>query len=257
MTRALTTGKREPWQRREVIGKATLYLGDCREVLPTIDRPDAIVTDPPYGQNAKLNTFYAGGSRSTMIVQRSGKALQLTANEWPDRLMGDEEPFDPSHLLSAADTLLLWGAHKFGDRLPRGRWLAWDKVPTGKVRTQGDGELAWTNVDPDAPMRIYRLLWDGLCVGAGARHEVTAGQKRVHPTQKPEVLMRWSLVQAKCVKQDVVCDPYMGAGSTGVAALQAGCDFIGIEAYEPFFETACRRIEDAQRQLSLFKEQAA
>lgn len=239
--------------RVEVIGRATLYLGDCRDVLSTLQRPDAIVTDPPYGQAAKLNTFYAGGTRSTMIVQRSGKSLQLTANEWPDRLIGDDEPFDPSHLLDAADALLLWGAHKFGDRLPRGRWLAWDKVPTGKLRTQGDGELAWTNVDPDAPLRIYRLLWDGLCVGAGARHEVTAGQKRVHPTQKPEVLMRWSIEQAKVAAKQTVCDPYMGAGSTGIAALQADCSFIGIEAYEPFFDTACRRIEDAQRQGRLFE----
>ncbi len=238
--------------RVERIGNAVLYLGDCREILPELQRPDAIVSDPPYGQKAKLNTFYAGGSRSTMIVQRNGKALELTANQWPERLIGDDEPFNPSHLLAAADTVLLWGAHKFGDRLPCGRWLAWDKVPTGKVRHQGDGELAWTNADPDAPMRIYRLLWDGLCVGAGARHEVTAGQKRVHPTQKPEVLMRWSIEQAGIPAGSTICDPYMGAGSTGVAALQLGSSFIGIEAEPTFFETACRRIEDAQRQGSLF-----
>lgn len=244
------------YQRKEIIGNATLYLGRCEDVLPSIQRPDAIVSDPPYGQNAKLNTIYAGGTRSTMVMQRGGKSLRLTANEWPETLIGDDVPFDPSHLMDAADRVLLWGAHKFGDRLPRGRWLAWDKVPNGKVRCQGDGELAWTNVEPDAPLRIYRLLWDGLCVGTGARHEVTAGQKRVHPTQKPEILMRWSLQQVGITSGMTVCDPYAGAGSTGLAALDAGCSFIGVEADPAFFPTMCQRIEEAQRQGKLFGDAA-
>ena len=140
----------------------------------------------------------------------------------------------------------MWGSHKFGDRLPRGRTLVWGKVPTGKVRSQGDGETAWTNVNPDGPLRIFRLLWDGLCVGEGARHEVTAGQKRHHPMQKPEALMRWCIQQAG--NPASILDPYMGSGSTGIAALQMGCSFIGVESVPAYFDIACRRIEDAQRQ---------
>lgn len=228
-----------------VIGNATLYRGDCRDVLPTLPKVDAVITDPPYGQAYKVNTFHKGGTRENEVVQRNGKALLVRPNIHAE-IHGDDAPFDPVHLLTLAPAVLMWGAHKFGDRLPRGRTLVWDKVPTGKVRSQGDGETAWTNVNPDGPLRIFRLLWDGLCVGEGARHEVTAGQKRHHPMQKPEALMRWCIQQAG--DPALILDPYMGSGSTGIAAIQMGKTFIGIESVPAYFDIACRRIEDAQRQ---------
>lgn len=241
-----------PPQRVEHFRSATLYLGDCRQILPTLPRPDAIVSDPPYGQKLKLNTFRKGRSTTGLVRQPSGRKLALTSTLWPEKMPGDDKPFDPEPVLAAADVVLLWGAHKFGHRLPIGRWLAWDKVPTGKVRDQGDGELAWTNVQPDGAVRILRLLWDGVCVGKGARHEVTRGQKRVHPTQKPELVMAWSLEQLGLAPGAVVCDPYMGAGSTGLAAIRAGHRFVGIELLPQFFDTACRRIEAAERDGNLF-----
>jgi site-specific DNA-methyltransferase (adenine-specific)/modification methylase len=125
----------------------------------------------------------------------------------------------------------------------------WDKVPTGKVRDQGDGEAAWIN--RDQPMRIFRLLWDGLCVGEGARHEVTAGQKRFHPSQKPEALMLWCM---GFIKGQSVIDPYMGAGSTGVAAVRRGKQFTGIECVEKYFDISCRRISNALARPDLFIE---
>jgi site-specific DNA-methyltransferase (adenine-specific)/modification methylase len=234
--------------RIETIGDATLYLGDCREILPTLGKMDAVVTDPPYGQDYKVNTFYAGGTRENAVVQRNGKTLIVSPNVY-DPIIGDDEPFDPSHLLERAPEVLIFGAHKFADRLPPGGWLIWDKVPTGKIRDQGDGEAAWIN--RDQPMRIFRLLWDGLCVGFGARHEVTAGQKRHHPSQKPEILMRWCL---GFIKGETVCDPYMGAGATGVACRQLGRKFIGIEIAPQYFDIACRRIEQAVRQPDMFAE---
>jgi site-specific DNA-methyltransferase (adenine-specific)/modification methylase len=231
--------------RCEVIGNATLYLGNCRDILPTLPKVDAVITDPPYGQAYKVNTFHKGGTRENAVVQRNGGKLKVRPNVHAE-IHGDDAPFDPVHLLAIAPAVLMWGSHKFGDRLPRGRTLVWDKVPTGKVRSQGDGETAWTNVNPDGPLRIFRLLWDGLCVGEGARHEVTAGQKRHHPMQKPEALMRWCIQQAG--NPASILDPYMGSGSTGIAALQMGCSFIGVESVPAYFDIACRRIEDAQRQ---------
>lgn len=226
----------------------TLYLGDCREILPTLDIPSdcAVVADPPYGQKYKVNTFYAGGTRENAVVQRNGKTLTVRPNTY-DPIIGDDEPFDPSHLMGLVPEVLLFGAHKFADRLPRGGWLVWDKVPTGKVRDQGDGEAAWIN--RDMPMRIFRLLWDGLCVGEGARHEVTAGQKRHHPSQKPEALMKWCL---GFIKAQTIIDPYMGSGSTGVAAAKLGRRFIGIELAPKYFDIACRRISDALKQPDIF-----
>ncbi len=251
-------------KRIEVIGNATLHLGDCREILPTLQRPDAIVSDPPYGQ--KLNTNVTGrsvtgrapGSGRPYAMQdkrrKTAAGIHSTgvARQYPAAIKGDDEPFDPAMVIAASDRVLLWGAHKFADRLPRGRMLVWDKVPTGKVRDQGDGEIAWTNVDPDAVMRIYRLLWDGVCVGSEARHEVTAGVQRLHPTQKPEALMRWCLPFVKCPDGGVICDPYMGSGATAIAALECGFRFVGIEYELEYFEIACERIENAQRQQRMF-----
>lgn len=231
--------------RCEVIGNATLYLGDCREILPTLPKVDAVITDPPYGQAYKVNTLHKGGTRDSAVIQRNGATLLVRPNVHAE-IDGDDAPFDPAHLLDVAPDVLIWGSHKFGDRLPRGRTLVWDKVPTGKVRSQGDGETAWTNVNPDGPLRIFRLLWDGLCVGTGARHEVTAGQKRHHPMQKPEALMRWCIEQAGDPAS--IIDPYMGSGSTGVAAIQMARTFVGIESVPAYFDIACRRVYDAQRQ---------
>lgn len=248
--------------RMERIGNAELWLGDCREILPGLLRPAALISDPPYGQSHKTNVVGKGGIR---FVTPPGCGARAVANEqrvrsagklhstgsapvWPDGIFGDDAPFDPSPWLTAADRVLLWGAHRFADRLPPGTWLVWDKVPTGKIRDQGDGEAAWINDDPPRPMRLYRLLWDGVCVGSAARSEVTAGQQRVHPTQKPVALMDWCIRQARVPAGGTLLDPYMGAGSCGIAALKAGHPFVGIEIEPLYFETACRRIEEAQRQ---------
>lgn len=241
-----------PWKRREVIGLATLYLGDCREIVPTLPRPAAVISDPPYGQRLKTNIAYAGGTKVRAVAQRSGSACLVNPTVWPDEIAGDAEPFDPTPWLSLADVVLLWGAHRFADRLPVGAWLVWDKVPNGKQRDQGDGEAAWLN--RNRPLRIYRGLWDGLCVASQFRDEVTAGQRRVHPTQKPVALMAWCLEQAQVPDGGLILDPYMGAGSTGIVAVRAGHPFVGCELEPLYFDTACRRIEEAQRQGDLLRD---
>jgi len=240
-------------RREEVIGDCRLILGDCLEVLPLLGKVDAVVTDPPYGQNHKVNTFHAGGKRDKAVVQRNGRSLRVRPKVHRP-VHGDDRPFDPSPWLETAPRVVMWGAHKFSDRLPPGSWLVWDKVPNGKIRDQGDGEAAWVNDRDPKPLRIFRLLWDGLCVGVGARHEVTAGQQRLHPTQKPVVLMDWTIEQADLQGASVVLDPYMGGGSTGVSAVKAGHSFIGIEIDEGYFDIACERIRKAYAQPDMFIE---
>lgn len=250
--------------REEIIGDCRLILGDCRFILPTIGKVDAVVTDPPYGQNintnvegakgAKYRTGFRGGASvvdANARLRASGGKLHSTrlAVRHPEGIVGDGEPFDPNHLISLAPEVLIWGAHKFAHSLPEGSWLVWDKVPTGKMRDQGDGEAAWIN--RKQPLRIFRLLWDGVCVGSAARSEVTAGQSRVHPTQKPLALMAWCL---DFIKGNIVLDPYMGSGSTGVAAIRAGRKFIGIEIEKHYFDIACHRIEEAYKQPDMFIE---
>lgn len=214
-----------------VIGNATLYLGDAREIGPAL-QADAVVSDPPYGQGY----VHSGHGRAV-----SNNATSKAYRRHREAVVGDEAPFDPSPLLAMAPEVILWGAHRFADKLPPGTWLVWDKVPTGKKRAQGDGEAAWKNDQPPRAMRIIRHLWDGVCVAD--RDDLAEG--RVHPMQKPVTVMSWCIAMTSGA---TIADPYMGSGSTGVAAIRAGRRFIGIEIDERHFATACRRIEDAQRQ---------
>lgn len=246
--------------RCEIIGDATLYLGDCREVAPSLQKPAALIGDPPYGQKHKTNIYSYGGEKTYRCGQIGGGESVIAANRrartgcftgniasrvWPDSIHGDSEPFDPLPWVGFSDIVLLWGAHRFADRLPPGQWLVWDKVPTGKVRYQGDGEAAWLNCN--GPMRIYRLLWDGVCVGSAARDECTSGQPREHPMQKPVALMEWCILTARVPAGGTIFDPWMGSGSTGIAAARLGYPFVGCEIDPTFFATSCRRIESEVR----------
>lgn len=146
-----------------------------------------------------------------------------------------------------AGQVILWGAHRFHDKLPPGTWLVWDKVPNGKVRTQGDGEAAWKNDAQPRALRIIRHLWDGVCVDD--RSDLAEG--RVHPMQKPVDVMAWCVAMT----EGPVLDPYMGSGSTGVACARLGRPFVGIEIEPRYFDVACRRIAEAQRQPDMFLQQ--
>ena len=216
--------------RVETIGLATLYLGDCRDILPTLPNVDAVVTDPPYGIG------YEGGVPS--VANSTGHANTETI-EW------DREPFDPTPWLKWP--CILWGANHYAQRLPHGRWLAWNKLGGKEPWDQfSDVEFAWHN--KRAADKIFSHLWKGLC-------QAGSGEKRFHPTQKPVPLMKWCLgflPDAQCI-----LDPFMGSGTTGVAAVQMGRSFIGIEREPKYFDIACKRIEDAQRQGDFFIQSAA
>src|SRR5262249_53223766 len=135
-------------------------------------------------------------------------------------------------VLAVAPVHIIWGGNYFADLLPpRGKWLVWDK---GQRINQSDGELAYTSVD--GALRIFTenrvaLLTDGA----------------VHPTQKPVSLMRWCVLQLPR-GADLICDPFMGSGTTGVACVKEGRRFIGVEREPAYFDIACRRIEAAYRQ---------
>jgi len=103
-----------------------------------------------------------------------------------------------------------------------------------------DFELAWTNLDK--PSKAFRL----------SRVEAYGQVERLHPTQKPLPLMKWCIGHLTNPAPQTILDPFMGSGTTGVAAVQMGRDFIGIEREPKYFDIACKRIEDAQRQGDLF-----
>jgi site-specific DNA-methyltransferase (adenine-specific) len=211
--------------RVETIGDATLYLGDCRDILPTLGKVDAVVTDPPYGigkDGQKQTTGGNGGRKAYDFMGWDG--------ERPD-----------SALLVALHRMspicVMWGGNYFADLLPpAGKWLVWDK---GQRINQSDGELAYTSLGGAlriCTMNRVELMTDGA----------------EHPTQKPVKLMQWTLAQVG--DPQIVLDPFMGSGTTGVACMKRGLTFIGIEREPSYFDIACRRIEQAYKQPRLFSE---
>lgn len=212
------------------IGNATLYLGDCRDILPmrnslpAMASIDAVVTDPPYGIDYDPTQY--NGNFSTGVA-------------------GDEKEFDPSFVLSIGSTQILWGANNYSNKLPRGGWFCWDKrCSEAADRILGSPfELAWIN--NSKKYKMARILHAGKLNADGN------DARREHPTQKPITLMQWCIDQLP-KEAELILDPYMGSGTTGVACMKMGKKFIGIEIDPRHFEVACRRIEEAQRQGDMF-----
>ena len=212
---------------RVVIGDAELWLGDCREVLPLLPRFAAVVTDPPYGLADLLHRPGSG---------QWEKHYKQGAPTWDRVTVAD----GVTAALEQADKAVVWGG-QFYLLTPSRCWLSWNKIL--RNWSSSEAEHAWTNLDK--PNRVFDYSHGQLA---------TEG-KHYHPTQKPVPLMAWCLVQAG--RPATVLDPFMGSGSTGVACVQLGLAFTGIEREPKYFDIACRRIEDAQRQAKLFEDAPA
>lgn len=221
--------------RVEQIGLATLYLGDCREIAPTLERPAAVISDPPYGMKANTNSHrFSGGSVTHRVRRKEGR-------HYPP-VIGDDAEFDAAAWVGAADVVILWGLNHFPRNLPPGAALIWLKRSDDALGSfLSDAEIAWFS----RGRGVY-----GFRDFSG--HQEAVNGERSHPTQKPVSLMKWCIEKAKVPAVGVILDPYMGSGTTGVAAVQMGHPFIGIEIDERYFATACRRIEAAQRQADMF-----
>jgi site-specific DNA-methyltransferase (adenine-specific) len=225
-------------RKEELADGVILYLGDCREIAPALCHNVAVVTDAPYGIN-----YRKGSSGARLRVGRPGTNAPIKRLD--QVVTGDNEPFDPTQWLEFPE-IILWGANHFSSRLPESAsWLVWDKRDGMASNSFSDCELAWSNLG--GPARLFSYLWNGIC---------RAGEKepRCHPTQKPVELMRWCLT---FVKGRDILDPYMGSGTTGIAAVKDGRRFVGIEIERKHFDTACRRISEALKQPDMFVDKPA
>jgi DNA modification methylase len=230
------------------IGRATLYLGDCRDILPALPKVDAVVTDPPYGIGhdaaAKRNAEMRKANEAKPLGQRSRAGYgwkDYGESNW-DNARPDEGLM--ALVLAAGRHSIIWGGNYFPEILPPqplSKWLVWDKGQEGF--TLADCEFAWCS-------------FEGAIRRKTCHRALALQDGKEHPTQKALAVMRWCIDQLPkgC---ETIADPFMGSGTTGVAAVQMGRSFIGIEREPKYFDIACKRIEDAQRQGDFFVEAAA
>jgi len=210
-----------------IIGDATLYLGDCMDILPTLSKVDAVITDPPYGIN----------ENSKKVASRGKLAAPKDYGDF------DWDKAPPTENL--IELIRTKGQHQafFGGNYftlpPTSCWLVWDKL--NGDNDFADCELVWTNWHK--AVRRLQWRWNGM-IRQG-------NEERYHPTQKPLEVMKW--VITLCPKSETILDPFMGSGTTGVAAIQLGRKFIGIEREPKYFDIACKRIEQAAAQGKLFE----
>ena len=253
-----------PWKRRVVIGLATLYLGDAVAIVPTLT-PESVTllwTDPPYGHANHDGDFNA------RLNEHRGIESQPIANDGPEdmRRVVDAvlEAAVPALRADCCCCCCCCGGG--GGPRPTFAWVAdrmdrkglqffhsviWDKLNPGlgwrfrrrhemvMVAHRTGGKLSWA-VDG----RAVPNIWEGM-----------PPRERVHPNEKPEGLPA-HFIELTTGKDDVVLDPFMGSGTTGVAAVRAGRRFVGVELDAAHFDAACRRIEEAQRQGDMFRDAA-
>jgi len=203
----------------------TIYQCDSLIAMPAL-RPDVIITDPPYGIGAASFKFKNGTSKNNIMYSE---------NDWdcktPPRIY-----FEMMKHISRNQ--IIFGGNYFADVLdPKMGWIFWDKG-TGD-NSYADGELAWTSFDK--PLKKYNLSW----VGANAKDKFT---KREHPTQKPETLFE-KIIEDYTTPTDVILDPFLGSGTTLVAARRLGRKAIGIEINDKYCQIAIKRIKTIQMRL--------
>ncbi len=215
--------------RIETIGNATLYLGDCRDILPTLPKVDLVLTDPPYGIGIARAVNRGKGNKSS--------PTEYAESEW------DDAP-PSSELLSAViqhgRLACVFGGNYFS-LPPQRTWIVWDKMLRGQ--DMADCELAWTNYKGKG-VRLIRHLWAGFFRDGD-------DPRGIHPAQKPENVITFAITSAG-PNVATVADPFMGSGTTGVACANLGKTFYGIEREPKYFDIACQRIENAYRQERLF-----
>lgn len=240
-----------------IIGNATLYLGDCLEVMQSLGPVDHIICDPPYEAS-----LHAAKAHLSNLRKDSGPELKEINFDAIDEIRA---PF-----VAASSAICQGWFIAFCTAEGVARWAEEINVSPMKYKRP----CVW--VKPDAapqfnghgPAMGAEMF---VCAWAGSGHaRWNAGGKRgvythlvnnperhgAHPTEKPRRLMA-ELIADFTDPAQLVCDPFMGSGTTGVAAVKLGRRFIGIERNERYFDIACKRIEDAQRQGDLFIEGAA
>lgn len=250
-----------PWTRKEVIGNATLYLGDCLEILRVLPKVDAVITDPPFDAEAHTLQRRALGRGS----EDGRRDIENAALPFPPLTIGQRSVAAARMVEISKGWLLVFcqaesvGKWREAIEMAEGKWrraMVWVK-PDGMPQFSGDRPGMGYESIASAWCGAGASTWNG-----GGKHGVFVipkhdsgnghgGTSNEHPTQKPRRLMN-ELVGLFTTEGQTVCDPFMGSGTTGIAAANLQRSFVGIEIEPRYFDIACERIENAQRQERLF-----
>lgn len=228
-----------------VTSRYRLILGDNLPILAGMqdNEFDAALNDPPYGIKENHKKVKSRGSQKGKPSRKNPSMKSLgagvAATDYGE-FSWDNEPAKPEtllHIRRVARKQVIWGGNYF-HLPPSPSWFIWDKVNGNS--DFADCEMAWTNLE--TAVRMFRHQWNGML-------RETEKEKRIHPAQKPVALYRWVIGKLKLKPNSNIIDAYMGSASAGIASIQAGHFYTGIESFEPYFEKAAERMEDAARQL--------
>lgn len=214
------------------IKDSTLYHADCWDVFDEIGKVDIVITDPPYG--------IGESNKKNLSRGKLAKPTDYGFYSWDHKKI-DKKYTDK--IISISRHQIIFGGNYYADRfIPSSCWIVWDKQ-NGDCDF-ADCELIYTSYDKT--IRKITFKWQGML-----QADMKNKEKRVHPTQKPEYVMKW-IVANYTKETDLVLDPFMGSGTTGVACAAGKRRFIGVEKEKRYFDIACERIEWAYRKLRLF-----
>jgi site-specific DNA-methyltransferase (adenine-specific) len=224
--------------RKEVIGMATLYLGDCLEVMPTLPKVDAVITDPPYGIG------FAGSSTKDSPTPTG--VTYLSFNDTPENIRDLIVPRFEAALAIASRAAITPGIanHRMYPN-PSAEGVFW--YPSGA----NSGPWGFVTHQPIFYYGACPFLARGKGRRATGKQATTKAEENGHPCPKPIDQITW-LVNRASWADEIVLDPFMGSGTTGVACANLGRRFIGIEIEPKCFDIACQRIENAYRQERMF-----
>lgn len=231
---------------------------DCMDYLPDFadNYFDLAIVDPPYGVGSGQRKYY--GKETALVKQKSGKHLLVNRTEFNPKDWDDKKPsidyFKELQRISIEQ--IIWGVNYF--RLPvsyksKGR-IVWDKVNPGS--DYSDCEIAYSSFHDS--VRLFRFMWNGMMQGKGIKNgQIQQGnkklnEKRIHPTQKPVALYRW-LLQNYAKPGDLILDTHAGSGSSLVACIMEGFDYIGYEIDKEYYDGAMKRIIAERKKIDMFK----
>lgn len=233
------------YERKEQIGDATLYLGDSLKILTQISPVQCVCMDAPYKLTSGGKTGVLGGVLSTENYDNDGSIVECNIH-WDDFMPLIAKLVERGHIYSMCNDKnireMLNAGHSAGMHFHN--MLVWDKIIAVTNRW-------WMkNCEFTGMFSMGKAFPLNDC---GKNQLVVCPPDKVtkHPTEKPASLMQY-YIENSTQHGDIVLDPFMGTGATGVACVQSGRRFIGIEIDERWFDVACERIENARNQGSLF-----